>query len=209
MRTTKKITSIVLSVLMVVSMMSVMAVTASATTSVAKVGETEYDTLQAAINAAQNGDTVKLVADITDTSITYPGDTRFAYFVTGKSGITIDGDGHTVNVGGRGFGVAGDGVGANITFKNITINNSTPGTSTSGRAIDTRGNKISTFTLDNVALNCTSTSGNPQALTIGGSQDTPVNVNIIPKKIRINKPKFSLIPNTYLLHKIIFLPIFL
>ncbi len=139
---------------------------------VAKIGDTGYATLQAALDAAQAGDTVTLLKDITDTSIKYPIDPRFAYFVTGKSEITIDGNGHTVNVGGRGFGVAGDGVGADITFKNITINNTT----SDGRAIDTRGNKIASLTLDNVTLY--TPTGASQALTIGGNQASTTDVNI-------------------------------
>ena len=144
---------------------------------VAKIGSTGYATLSDALDAAQDGDTVKLLADINDTSVYYhgEGDNR-AYFIIGKKNLTLDGNNHTVTLGKRGFGVkyTGSGEGANITFKDITIINNESG----GRAIDTRGSNLASITLDNATLNCT--AGNySQALTIGGNQATVVNVNII------------------------------
>ena len=125
--------------------------------------------LTAAIANAQDGDTIKLTADINDTTVRSTDDSRFAYYIAGKS-VTIDGDGHTVTLGGRGFGVAG--AADNVTFKNITIKN----TASSGRAIDTRGGNLAKLTFDNVTLECT--NGASQALTIGGNQAATTTVDI-------------------------------
>ena len=138
---------------------------------VAQVGSTYYETLQAALGAAQAGDTVTLLADVdfrsqfATTSARYP---------ISKS-LTIDGANHTIQVAGRGFGV---GVNAtsnvDVTFKDVTIVNA----SYAGRCIDTRGN-LASLTLDHVTLDTTGCPGGyNQPLTIGGNQATAATVTI-------------------------------
>lgn len=85
----KKLLSLVLSLAMVLSLC---VVGASATTSdVAKIDDVEYDTLANAIAAAQDGDTITLLADVTDGSgIIVDG--------TGDRNLTIDFAGHTYTV---------------------------------------------------------------------------------------------------------------
>ena len=142
---------------------------------VAKIGDTYYATLTAAISAATAGDTVTLLAD---TSVN-TGSSASSRYAISKS-LTIDGGNHTVSINNRGFGV---GMNASakidVTFKNITITNAT----NAGRCIDTRGN-INSLTLDNVTLKTTGTSGYLQPLTIGGNQATTATVNITDSTIQ-------------------------
>lgn len=67
-------------------MVFVMAVpmTVSAATNVAKIGDTEYATLEAAVKAAQDSDTIKLTAPIT-ASITIPADKNITLDLNGQT----------------------------------------------------------------------------------------------------------------------------
>ena len=184
MRMTKKITSIVLAVLMVVSMVSVMAVSVSAAAYVAEVNGTPYETLQAAIDAAQDGDTVELTADITLNPQNISGESaKFGAYIT-KS-ITIDGKNHTVTSGSgtaRTFGVKGVSGDVDVVFKNITINNS----QNKAICIITRGG-IGSLSLDNVKLDTQGcSSGYNQPLTIGGTQYTQAKVDVKNSTIQTN-----------------------
>ena len=138
---------------------------------VAQIGTKGYATLQAAINSAQTGDTVKLLADVDMTSYFTSSSTRFPI----SKSLTIDGQGHSITVGRRGFGV---GMNASskidVTFKDVTIANS----SANARCIDTRGN-LNSLTLDHVTLDTNGASGETQPLTIGGNQSDKATVNIV------------------------------
>lgn len=121
MNKTKKITSLVLAVMMVVSMLVVGTVAASATNA-AKIGDTEYPTLVAALNAANDGDTVTVLADC-------EGDGWVAtQNKFNNLGLTVDFGGHTYTVSGTPVGSSGTETigfqllkGNKITFKNGTI----------------------------------------------------------------------------------------
>ena len=80
---------------------------------VAEVNGTQYATLEEAIAAANEGDTVKLLKDI-DFRETYPAGT--AHYID-ISGLTLDLDGHTINV--QNFGVIW--TGKDLTIKNGTF----------------------------------------------------------------------------------------
>jgi hypothetical protein len=136
---------------------------------VAKIGDTYYATLTAAISAATAGDTVTLLAD---TSVN-TGSSASSRYAISKS-LTIDGGNHTVSINNRGFGV-GMNASSNIdvTFKNITITNPT----NAGRCVDTRGN-LNSLTLDNATLETTGKSGYLQPLTIGGNQASTATVTV-------------------------------
>ena len=116
--------AIVLSLTLIISMCPAVAFTASAeeintvseTTNVAKIGGTEYATLQAAINAAVEGDTVTLLKDIT-LGTYVQGETDAA--VTINKAITLDGNGKTLtSKAGRAINVD---VAGNVEIKNLTI----------------------------------------------------------------------------------------
>lgn len=126
---------------------------------------TKYETLADAIEAADAGDTITLLADASISVDRYP---------ISKS-LTIDGDGYTIMVAQRGFGVGvGASVPIDVTFQDVTIQNTT-GT----RCIDTRGN-LNSFTLNGVTLTTAGTTAADyiQPLTIGGNQSSTATVTI-------------------------------
>lgn len=156
---------------------------AASAQNVAKIGSTEYATLQAAFNAAQAGDVVTLLGDYDASAEAMAGGTR--QFVIKKS-ITFDGAGYTLTTKQNGIGIGnvkGD-VTSNIdvTVKNITIKNSTP----AARCIDTRG-KVGSLTLEGVTLSTQgATSGYTQPLTIGGNQADAATIKITNSTIQTN-----------------------
>ncbi len=150
---------------------------------VAKIGDALYETLQAAFNAANEGETVTLLKDYDAKDEAMAGGTR--QFVINKS-ITFDGGGFTLTTKQRGIGIGnvnGD-VTENIdvTIKNVTVLNTASG----ARCIDTRG-KIGSLTLEGVTLNTQGApSGYTQPLTIGGNQSDVANVTITNSTIQTN-----------------------
>ncbi|MBQ6412316.1 MAG: hypothetical protein IJI19_02410, partial [Ruminococcus sp.] len=142
---------------------------------VAQVGTAKYESLTEAIAAAQDGDTVTLLADITLPAQSVDGESStYGAYIT-KS-LTIDGDGHTVtSAAARVFGVKGTQGDIDVTFKNITVTDKEKG----AICVCTRGG-INSLTLDNATLSTQgATKGYIQPLTIGGSQATQAKVNVI------------------------------
>ena len=140
---------------------------------VAQVGTAKYESLVEAIAAANDGDTVQLLADVDATGAMYSGDTRYNLWI--DKSITVNGDGHVLTVKGRGVGVKGASGKIDVTFKDVTIANSSAG----ARCIDTRGN-LNSLTLDHATLDTNgATSGYTQPLTIGGSQSDKATVSIV------------------------------
>lgn len=89
---------------------------------VAKIGNVKYATLEAAVAAAVDGDTITLLANCAGNGIKVP-ENKF-----GTTGLTIDFDGHTYTVSGTPVGSTGTETigfqllaGSTITFKNGTI----------------------------------------------------------------------------------------
>ena len=143
---------------------------------VAQIGSKGYATLQEAIAEAQSGATIELLENVDATGY-YKENARMPI----SKSMTINGNGRTVTVASKGFGV---GMNASekidVTFKDITIQNPSSG----GRCIDTRGN-IGTLTIDNSKL---STGGGnyDQPLTIGGNQSDAATVTITNSSIQTN-----------------------
>ena len=81
---------------------------------VAKIGTKGYATLDAAVTAANEGDTITLVSDV-DTSVAHNGQNEFYYYDI--SGVTLDLDGYTLTE--KTYSIAFIGVGG--TIKNGTI----------------------------------------------------------------------------------------
>ncbi len=141
---------------------------------VAQIGETKFETLQAAFDAAQNGDVVTLLKDYDATGehpFTAPNGNK-ARNLGILNGITFDGANHTLTVTGNGIWVGGGSSIADVTIKDITINNA----QNAGRCVDTRGS-LNSLTLDNATLSTTG-SGATQPLTIGGDQANATTVSI-------------------------------
>ncbi len=182
MKTIRRPISILLAVLMVVGMFTMVPISAGAASYVAQVGTAKYETLDAAIEAAQAGETVELLADITLDAKTIDGESaKYGAYIT--KDLTIDGKGHTVTSNAeRAFGVKGVSEEIDVTFKDITINNKQKG----AICICTRGG-IGDLTLDGVTLNTQGcTKGYNQPLTIGGSQATKAKVTVKDSTIQTN-----------------------
>ncbi len=90
---------------------------------VAKIGNTGYATLQAAVDAAQNGDTIDILQDIqlTTVSSTVNGESSIKYNVVVEKGITLDGHGHSITAGSNKRPLALAGIGKEIVLKDLTV----------------------------------------------------------------------------------------
>jgi len=113
---------------------AVLIVEETAATPVAQVGTTKYTNLMEAIDAAYDGGTVELLADVTINrwhqnvwsvedrdDLTYSGNRA----VTGCNGLTINGNGHTLTINGIDSGTNGDQLfsrSRNLTISDLTIN---------------------------------------------------------------------------------------
>jgi hypothetical protein len=136
---------------------------------VASINDTYYPTLQAAIDDAQDGDTIELLQDIT-LSNAKTIDNNSTYGVAINKSLTLDGKNFTITSNAtRTIGIKGASAEnkISVTIKNLTINNS----NAAGSGIFTRGN-LNSLTMDNVKVYCKSTSGYNQPLTISGNRDT-------------------------------------
>ena len=97
----KKPVSIILSVLMIVSLFTIVPFTASAAGDVAEINGTGYETLEAAFAAAEDGDTITLLADCAGNGIKAP-QGKF-----GTNGLTVDFGYFTYNIDGATVGSTG------------------------------------------------------------------------------------------------------
>ena len=141
-------------------------------TAVAEVNGLKYTSLEAAIDAAEDGDTVTLLA-----YVAYETNGSGLFNIT-KS-ITLDGNGHKISgYGSRSGNKTTLAINFNgtekvsVELKNLTIDND----GNKGRAVETRGN-IESLKITNCKFNCTG-GGNTQVLTIGGNQSTVADVTI-------------------------------
>ena len=145
---------------------------------VAKVGDTEYATIEEAIAKAEAGATIELLQDV-DLSSAVTGTSRLPI----SKSLTFNGNNRVITMGGRGFGVGMNATSKiDVVFNDLTIENSANG----ARCIDTRGN-VNSLTLNNVILKTDgATSGYTQPLTIGGNQAVAATVNITNSTIQTN-----------------------
>ena len=127
----------------------------------------KYETLQAAIDAANSGDTVQLLDDIAPTTLqTVDGVSKYAVGIT-KS-IVLDGNGKSITCASpvlRGIGIKGASSEAKIdvVISNLTVNAQT----SEAKGIFTRGN-LNSLVLSNVNI-YSNGSDYPQPLTISGT----------------------------------------
>lgn len=125
-------------------------------------GQTGYVTVKEAVEAAPDGATVLMNQDCALEP--YASSSGASYSLEISKPLTIDGQGHTLTVGGYGIRISGGEDAAhtyNITFKDITVTN---GDANSLGILTGPGYK--TLTLEAATL-ATTGSGNSQALTIG------------------------------------------
>ena len=129
---------------------------------VASIGNAKFNTLAEAVNAAQAGSEIKLLADVTLAG----GYEDVAEGLRIEKEITLNGNGYTINCGNFQKGIrvynpsnVGD---FNVNFNNVKVVNNVA----NGRCIDTRSGNI------NLKVNSSTliaTNGNSQPLTIGGN----------------------------------------
>lgn len=126
---------------------------------------TYYADLAEAVGSAPDGSTVTLLADASlKGTAPSTGDSYVA--LSFSKPLTIDGNGHTVTVGGLGIYVVGSTDEANpydVVFRNITLTNS----DANGRVVSAR-NGYKKLTFDDVVMTADG-AGNPQAFTAGGN----------------------------------------
>lgn len=138
---------------------------------VAETGNKYFSSLKAAIDAAEDGDTVLLLKDVT-VDEKYSSGASLEI----RKALTIDGQDHTITCaktyGIRIFGVGEDAETMRVILKDITVSNANG----AGRAVETRGGNTE-LVLDNATL-ITTGGGNTQVLTIGGSRANATNVTI-------------------------------
>ena len=141
---------------------------------VAQIGETKYETLEAAFAAAVDGDTIKVLADCAGNGIKVTPAGKFA------TGLTVDFDGHTYTVDGETVGSPGT---ETLAFQLLKDNKVTfkDGTIYSEKAKMLVQNYCD-LTLDNMTLTLNNTSYNG-AYTLSNNngntviKDTTINAN--------------------------------
>jgi len=158
MKFTKRILAVVLCICMVAGLC---AVGAGAENPVAKIGDTTYDTLAAAVAAAADGDTITVLRDCTGTGIGTFANTQSGK-LTGVKNFTIDFGGYTFTCTGPAVGSSGTQTqafhlerGAAVTLKNGVIE-TTAGSGVKMLVQNYCDLTLEDITLDGTALNAAS-----------------------------------------------------
>lgn len=148
-------------------------------TNVAAIDGIGYTTLQAAVDAAEDGNVIDLLGDLTLTTVTTSPNAK--YNVNVNKSVTIDGHDYTITSSNGKRALVLTGEGNNITLKNMTVVNT--------HADWTVGivNAL-TANLDNVTIDGSNYSGSyNQPLTIGGISDNGrVTLNVTNSTIKTN-----------------------
>ena len=146
----KKLCSILLALTMVLTLLPVSALAEDGAEKVAKIGDTEYTTLQDAINAAGDAGSETTITLLTNVDLTNA-TIKQLRFIKANSNIVLDLAGNTVTA------AAGEAIMLNeanitLTIKNGTITNNIPGSYSDGLYAYAKCNNLS-LTLDNVTIN--------------------------------------------------------
>lgn len=146
----KKLCSILLALTMVLTLLPVSALAEDGAEKVAKIGDTEYTTLQDAINAAGDAGSETTITLLTNVDLTNA-TIKQLRFTKANSNIVLDLAGNTVTA------AAGEAIMLNeanitLTIKNGTITNNIPGSYSDGLYAYAKCNNLS-LTLDNVTIN--------------------------------------------------------
>ena len=146
----KKLCSILLALTMVLTLLPVSALAEDGAEKVAKIGDTEYTTLQDAINAAGDAGSETTITLLTNVDLTNA-TIKQLRFTKANSNIVLDLAGNTVTAAGNEAIMLNE---ANITLtiKNGTITNNIPGSNSDGLYAYDKCNNLS-LTLDNVTIN--------------------------------------------------------
>ena len=138
---------------------------------VAKIGDTKYTSLQAAVDAAEVGATIDILKDFTLTTVTTsPSD---KYNVNVNKSVTINGNGHVLTGAEGKRAIVLQGAGNNVVLKDITVK------SNKAEACLWIADAVN-VTLDNSTLDGTNGKSYNQPLTIGQfDSESRVALNII------------------------------
>lgn len=169
----RRLLSAFLAVMMVLTMAPVaFAADEGGTTGVAKIGDVEYPTLQAAIDAANNGDTIVLKKSISATEI---GEKKQLQFVKADMNVTLDLNQNTITAE-AGEAIAINAANITLTVKNGTIENFAEGSYSDGVYAYKESNNL-TLTFENIVL-----KSRTQGLAVQGLTSNS-NVNIVNSNI--------------------------
>lgn len=169
----RRLLSAFLAVMMVLTMAPVaFAADEGGTTGVAKIGDVEYPTLQAAVDAANNGDTIVLKKSISATEI---GEKKQLQFVKADMNVTLDLNQNTITAE-AGEAIAINAANITLTVKNGTIENFAEGNYSDGVYAYKESNNL-TLTFESIVL-----KSRTQGLAVQGLISNS-NVNIVNSKI--------------------------
>ncbi len=169
----RRLLSAFLAVMMVLTMAPVaFAADEGGTTGVAKIGDVEYPTLQAAVDAANNGDTIVLKKSISATEI---GEKKQLQFVKADMNVTLDLNQNTITAE-AGEAIAINAANITLTVKNGTIENFAEGNYSDGVYAYKESNNL-TLTFESVVL-----KSRTQGLAVQGLTSNS-NVNIVNSNI--------------------------
>ena len=146
----KKLCSILLALTMVLTLLPVSALAEDGAEKVAKIGDTEYTTLQDAINAAGDAGSETTITLLTNVDLTNA-TIKQLRFTKANSNIVLDLAGNTVTAA-DGEAIMLNEANITLTIKNGTITNNIPGSYSDGLYAYAMCNNLS-LTLDNVTIN--------------------------------------------------------
>lgn len=146
----KKLCSILLALTMVLTLLPVSALAEDGAEKVAKIGDTEYTTLQDAINAAGDAGSETTITLLTNVDLTNA-TIKQLRFTKANSNIVLDLAGNTVTAA-DGEAIMLNEANITLTIKNGTITNNIPGSYSDGLYAYANCNNLS-LTLDNVTIN--------------------------------------------------------
>lgn len=146
----KKLCSILLALTMVLTLLPVSALAEDGAEKVAKIGDTEYTTLQDAINAAGDAGSETSITLLTNVDLTNA-TIKQLRFTKANSNIVLDLAGNTVTAA-DGEAIMLNEANITLTIKNGTITNNIPGSYSDGLYAYAKCNNLS-LTLDNVTIN--------------------------------------------------------
>ena len=146
----KKLCSILLALTMVLTLLPVSALAEDGAEKVAKIGDTEYTTLQDAINAAGDAGSETTITLLTNVDLTNA-TIKQLRFTKANSNIVLDLAGNTVTAA-DGEAIMLNEANITLTIKNGTITNNIPGSYSNGLYAYAKCNNLS-LTLDNVTIN--------------------------------------------------------
>lgn len=146
----KKLCSILLALTMVLTLLPVSALAEDGAEKVAKIGDTEYTTLQDAINAAGDAGSETTITLLTNVDLTNA-TIKQLKFTKANSNIVLDLAGNTVTAA-DGEAIMLNEANITLTIKNGTITNNIPESYSDGLYAYAKCNNLS-LTLDNVTIN--------------------------------------------------------